>query len=398
VRYRREDHDGSRARASAGIGAIRGSAMQFVRGWIAAVALLCTAFAASPAQAIEVACVEASRYKHIMRIFGNDTARFAAFFRSNPNQLPHPEACRALIVTGGVERFPRGTANQDFVKLAQAIAEGKGWVTTVYLASPGGSIATGLRLGELIRMFWLNTFGVANGRFEYVPDFLGTSGPGSPAAPPPELESGYRDFQAATQSFSRLATDERNARRCVSACTFMHVAGIYRHGDAHFHRGRASDRPKSMTELNDSLQSTETRVLAYFRAMDAGDDAIDAYQHTATETTSSVTPQMMPRYVRDYLKKDCAFPAARPGETVSPSDARRAAKREFPEGFSDIKCIAASNSRERLLQFAKVCPNGCDLQMLFEEAGKRVNALVPGERSNNERQQPRFGPQSYRPR
>src|SRR5689334_7779680 len=111
---------------------------------IAATTIVGAAFGAVPAQAIEVNCVEASRYKHIMRIFGNDNARFAAFFRTTTSQMPHPESCRALIVTGRVNRFERGQENEDFAKLAQALVNGRGWVTTLYLASPGGNITTGL--------------------------------------------------------------------------------------------------------------------------------------------------------------------------------------------------------------------------------------------------------------
>lgn len=375
--------------------------MQSTGHWIAAAALLSVAFGASPARAIEVSCVEASRYKHIMRIFGNDTARFAAFFRADPSKLPHPESCRALIVTGQVMKFDRGSENQDFTKLARVIANGGGWVTTLYLASPGGNVGTGLRLGELTRMFWLNTYAVADGGFEYVPDFLGASGPGSSPHVPPELEAGLRDFQAATQGFSRFTSQDRRSRRCVSACTFLHAAGIYRYGEAHFHRGRrgtsasrgnGDDHETSMSDLVDQLHNVETLMIAFYRKMDAGDGAIDAFQKTATETTSSVMLPMMPRYIGDYLKKQCTNAGRAPSEPVS-----RGAKRDFPDRFADIQCIASSNSRERLLQFAKFCPSGCDISALFQETSKRVSALVPRAPSSKASPQRRYQQERLRP-
>ncbi len=112
-------------------------------------------------------------------------------------------------------------------------------------------------------------------------------------------------------------------------------------------------------------------MVAFYRVMDAGDAAIQAFQSTASETVVPSPVPLMPRYVRDYLKKQCA------AQSRAPQGARRGA--EFPEGGADVECIARSNSRERLTQFAKLCPNDCDPRALFRDASARVRALLPGE-------------------
>ena len=364
-------------------------------------------FAISPAQALNVNCIEASRYKNIFRIFNNDPTRFAAYFGINPRQLPNGETCRALLITGPVDPIPKDGSESDFDRLLGAIRAGRGWVATLYLASPGGNIATGLRLGEITRMFWLNASAVEGGQFDYVPDFIGAAGPGSPPATiPPDLEAGWRDYLAATQPVIHMATNDRQSRRCASACTYLHAAGIYRYGQSYFHRGRRNVRPgrsgapqppeTSMSELLEGLQKTEDRVVAFYRKMDAGDDGIQAFQNTATETTMAATPPPMPRYIADYLKKQCL---SAPQRQNAPRPQLPLAQRPFPDGFADLQCIAASNEHERLSQFAKLCPNDCDRNGLFHEATVRMRALLPDDSTGPQRQDApgqRPGPELYR--
>jgi hypothetical protein len=348
------------------------------RGTLAALSLATLLSAAAPAQAMEVTCIEASRYKHIFRIFDNDPNRFATFFGADPHRLPSPEACRAVVVTGSIDATNEGDRNSDADRLIDAIRQGGGWLSTIYVASPGGNIAMGLKLGELTRMFWLNTNAVENGTFDYVPDFLGSRGPGSDADVPANLQNGYANFVATTQSFAHLQMNEKSSRRCASACTYMHAAGIYRLGSAYFHRGRSGrsseGKDLSMTQVIESLQRSENRIVAFYRTMDSGEEAIQAFQSTASETTLAAPIPMMPRYVGDFLKKQC-------GQSEHASS-----QRAFPAGSADIQCLSAANSRERLLQYGKLCPNGCDHKVLIREALHRASALLPEETS--ERQPP----------
>jgi hypothetical protein len=206
----------------------------------------------------------------------------------------------------------------------------------------------------------------------------------------------------------------------VSACTFIHAAGVYRHGISYFHRGRRITRTNqpgmppqpepSMAELAEGLHKTELRVLAFYRKMDAGDAAIQAFQSTASETTLSASVPLMPRYVGDYLKRYCVSQerqAAMPHEEPSialpqrpPSPQARVplAERAFPASPADIHCISAAHSRERLLQFSKFCPGDCDHRALFQETTKRIRALLPEDMNQPQRQPPAtYAPSNYPP-
>jgi hypothetical protein len=41
--------------------------------------------------------------------------------------------------------------------------------------------------------------------------------------------------------------------------------------------------------------------------------------------------------------------------------------------------LASANSRERRIQFDKLCYDGCDRTTLLKETGKRIRALLPPE-------------------
>src|SRR5262249_14223719 len=142
---------------------------------VAAVLALCvTLMAISQAHAIELRCVEASKYKYLYKIFGDDRQRFAEHLQVDASPPPRPEKCRAAVLTGRIERMtrdtPRGEGDAD--KLLSMISDNQGWFTTLYLGSGGGSIGSGLRLGQLTRMFWLKTRALESTSFEYIPDFF----------------------------------------------------------------------------------------------------------------------------------------------------------------------------------------------------------------------------------
>ena len=62
------------------------------------------------ARALEVQCIEASKYKHLYLIFGNDRRKLLQYLRLNEANLPDAEACRALLVTGPME--PRARSRE----------------------------------------------------------------------------------------------------------------------------------------------------------------------------------------------------------------------------------------------------------------------------------------------
>jgi hypothetical protein len=91
------------------------------------------------AAALEVTWIEASKYKHLYKIFGGDARRFAAYLQIDPGRLPGPEHCRAALVSGKVEP----PAAQDAAKLADIIVQNEGWLATLHLSSTGGSVGSG---------------------------------------------------------------------------------------------------------------------------------------------------------------------------------------------------------------------------------------------------------------
>jgi hypothetical protein len=372
--------------------------------------------ALAPARAaIEVRCIEASQYKYLYRIFDNNPAKVAAFFAVDQHHLPSPETCRAVLVTGQIDNAPGQGAESDFDQLANVIQAGGGWLSTLYLASPGGSVGMGLRLGELTRMFWLNSHAVDGGKFDYVPDFIASVPDGSSAEIPPDLQRGWQDYAAATQSIRHVAIDERRDRRCASACTFMYTGGIDRQGAGYFHRaGSQTDKKEQlMTDLLDNLERAEERIVAFYRQVDAGDAAIATYESTTSATVAPQTVAPYPRYVDDYLSKACAGPKTAGPKTRAPASpglpGRRSertpgflelAEDQAPPGpataagdrpdagapagqsaevdFAAIQCRVGSNTKERLAQFAKLCGSGaCDHHALYHETGERVRELLP---------------------
>ena len=164
--------------------------------WLAGAVALIAAGMFETAAAIDVKCIEESKYKHLYQLFGGDVRKFAAYLDIDQNHLPDPEICRAVLVSGGI-----GGAN-DREKLLDAVVHGKGWLAAVYLNSGGGSVWTGQQLGYIVRAFRLKTFTARNAgnKIFYEPDFaLAPSSPaslapaaakiaGTAAAPPPQPE------------------------------------------------------------------------------------------------------------------------------------------------------------------------------------------------------------------
>ena len=136
-----------------------------------------------------------------------------------------------------------------------------------------------------------------------------------------------------------------------------------------------------MSELVEGLQRTEGLITAFYRQMDAGDAAIQAYESTATQTVAPQTMASYPRYVDDYLTKLCAAPNQRQPASAS----QHSADVSFPA----IQCRTALNTKERLSQFSKLCGTGdCNHAALFHEATERVRALMPAKPGSSQNRNP----------
>lgn len=333
-------------------------------GLLAAALALATCVARHPAQALDIRCIEASRYEFLFQIFGGDAGRFAQYLELDTARPPTPGLCRALLVTGRFEPFRRDNPDDDpdFDRLFRAIADNRGWLAAIYLSSPGGTVGTAMRLAVLTRLFWLKTY-APGGPFLYVPDFLASPDPsaasaepvGLPAANVPRaLAFGWQNYRQAVEGFSRV--DLPNGRRawCASACTYPLVAGIDRHGTPYVHRPRRAATSRgddsgphdpSPVEIDELLQRSARRVIALYRHMDAGDEIVRLYQSTPTAALSPAPMARSPRFVADHMAQVC------PTEVAAPGVGRESAV---------APCVAAAHEKARLRHYATLCGDACD--------------------------------------
>ena len=365
------------------------------------------------AAALEVTCIEASKYKHLYKIFGGDARKFAAYLQIDPGRLPGPEHCRAALVSGKVEP----PAAQDVTKLADIIVQNEGWLATLHLSSTGGSVGAGYQLGFLARSFWLKTTTarVTGTALLYTPDFfvpplgsatapVGTESttPGPAAAPPaPTPEADLAQGWQAYLAEQRKLVPVQASPACISACGLIHAAGIERFGIVRLHRSRYSgedafiDQSRSMTITNEGLMRSEETQVAFYRQMDAGPDFISTFQSTPPETTMPVDVSRYPRYVADYLNARCStdvgqlqrlerqielsiayLTVAQFGPSIKVDRLRGAMQRVREQRSKAEQCVAAAHEKERLAAYDRLCKGGCDRQKLAAMARDRMQELA----------------------
>lgn len=349
-----------------------------LRATTLALVCLMSAAALQSAAALEVKCIEASRYKYLYQIFGGEAHGFAEYLQVGGAQLPDPDMCRAVLVTGVIEPHRHGNPDDDpdFERLAQVIAANRGWLAALYLSSPGGTVGTAMRLAVLTRMFWLKTY-APGGTFFFVPDFLGP--PDFSTAPDeiheltvphlrPAFIAGWKAYAEAVRAHSRVDLPTGRAR-CTSACTYPLVAGVDRFGTPFVHRGRRASAPQrdrsdaeaSIADAIELLQRSEARVVALYRHMDAGEELIRLYQSTATTAVAPAPMTRSPRFLADHLRQVCKVDVNAP----------RAA---FTE--QTAQCIAAAHEKERLRQFTRHCGETCNPAALLRAVRTRLQTIM----------------------
>jgi hypothetical protein len=366
------------------------------RLWGIVLSLVCTAAPCGGASALDVTCIESSKYKYLYRIFGNDRKKFAEFLELDPNRLPNPEYCRAVLVSGTFDVPSAKGAD----KLLAAIGQNQGWLAAIHLASGGGNVATGYQTAFLTRAFWLKTSTVSlNGKnLVYSPDFfvapLPTSGSRLVAEPSPDLglEKGWQDYLAVQKTLPPIAL---SGGGCASACTMPHIAGVDRFGIVLVHRPRFMgkdssgkktfiDQNRSMSATNEALMRSEKMQVAFYNDMDPGTDFVRLFQATPPETLTPVEVSRSPRFVADYINAKCNTDAGQLqrlerqiGFTQNALSSRLYGLWIRAEHLSDAerkireqrgqaeKCVAAAQEKERLAAFAKLCGRACDHQKIM---------------------------------
>lgn len=372
-----------------------------------------------PATALDVTCIEASRYQHLYQLFGGDRATFAAYFQIGANRLPQPEHCRAALVSG-----PIALNTGDLEKLIDVILRNQGWLADLYLSSGGGSIAEGVRLGFLVRAFWLKTRSVnlpKDRPLAYAPDFAVTPfvvNPPAPALPSP-LPSA-EGWQAFVTSARAPPLPLSTGTGCASACGLLHTAGVDRSGDVFVHRPRFSAAPeqhkggpapgasappapnassridisRSMAETDQGLRRSEALNVTFYQQMDAGADFIRTFQATSTLVTTPAMAARFPRFIADFLGAKCETDpeqlqrldiqlrmtmeetAGRTlGLPVTTQPLRLALAAVRDRRIKAEQCVAAAHEKERLAAYDKVCAKGCDSAAVVALANGRWREL-----------------------
>src|SRR5215467_14802203 len=73
--------------------------------------ILANCFPAEPTRAVDIRCIDASKYKYLWQIFENNQQKFAEFLKVSPAQLPAPEMCRAILITGTIGSLATNTSD-----------------------------------------------------------------------------------------------------------------------------------------------------------------------------------------------------------------------------------------------------------------------------------------------
>jgi hypothetical protein len=353
-----------------------------------------TGLVAGSASALDVSCIEASRYRHLYRLFGDDPRAFATYLQIDPARLPGPAMCRAALVSGGID------GPDDTAKLIDFVTQNRGWLASLQLASSGGRVGTGYQLAMITRSFWLKTATVAlsDGKLAYVPDFIVPPNPPLPgAAAPDPMARGWEAYQAALKALPAVTPPQT---RCASACGLIHAAGIERSGLIRVHRSRYSgsstfiDLSKPMAATNEGLMRSEEMQIAFYRQMDAGDEFIRTYQATPPETTTPVPIGRYPRYVADHLNARCKLDAGQLqrlerqiektiadlgsplfGLTVKTDRLRAASRKVHEQRTTAEQCVAAAQERERLAAFERLCAGGCAREHLLAMVDGKIREI-----------------------
>ena len=212
------------------------------------------------AEALEITCIESSRYRHLYQLFGGDPKQLAAFLGLDPATLPRPEHCRAILLSGKVDTRSANDAD----KLLAAIDTNQGWLTVLHLSSNGGIVQTGYQLGFITRLFWLKTqtAPVLGRNLNYTPDFFVP-----PAAASPDTDEEQPDAERIRNWRSYLTTQKGLSPvplgyvGCASACGLIHTAGVDRSGDVRVHRARVGGAGKDeFINLKATMSETDKRL------------------------------------------------------------------------------------------------------------------------------------------
>lgn len=248
------------------------------------------------ASALEFKCVEPSRYKNLLQVFGDNPALLSSYFGLDRTWQPEMNACRALVVTGTIR-------DGDGAALIDNIIRNKGWLDVLYLSFDGVLLQEEIKLAYIIRGFWLKTRIMQAAPFSYVPDFATPWGP--PAANPnvpssaptselSPLNQGLRAF-AKRRDLELPIVGGHNA--CFESCVGAWASGVHR---------RAFPAPPISVPAPAAAAATEIVTarprLALITSLDSGhivspDDP--SWNRPVLAGAAAVLPPAVERLIRD---------------------------------------------------------------------------------------------------
>lgn len=346
---------------------------------LAALAMLLAVLAVPrPATALNFTCVEPSRYRNLLAIFGDDPNLFFSYFGLPRGKLPPTNGCRAILATGDIK-------DGDATALLKEIEAGAGWLAVLYLAADGTNLAEELRMAAIIRAFQLKTRTLRLESQVYGPDFVinwdspvtlgGIQGvPPTAKEDPSPLSRGLRSYLAGRNLSFGLT---RETARCDQGCRTLWHAGINRitlvGGTTPVPQGpdMALNRRRvgalQLMEFN-RLPSPSDPLLAKpleWNSLVPGSTARMLREKCSPEI--SVVEALETRWIETFEAVQKRNYGPTHVETLtSPFDALTRA------GGRMQQCLSAAFESERLKAFEQLCPKGCDQGALTERFTARA--------------------------
>ncbi len=340
------------------------------------------------ALALEFQCIEASKYKSLMRIFQDDPANFSSYFSLPRDQRPPADACRALIATGTI-------AKGDTRKFLEHVSQNKGWLAVIYLSHSGLAAEEEVKLATAIRELGLKTrYPGGTGPARYAPDFASAARlppPSStnawPAVPPPTANPFNRalnDYYQVTQVNLPVPADQN---WCRDGCVSLFLSGVHRYA-----MWKTGSDPQGGVPPTADPQSLRLRAL-WQHHLDTGQNVASgaSVPPLLNMTSSRPTPAFSVQLLRTKCGADIDATAGLQDQIKTTVD--ELSKRNFDrfvridtmmprfETLQKVtarleRCIAGTYERERLAKFKQRCASACEIDRMDEEFGKLAREFI----------------------
>ena len=328
----------------------------------AALTLLSTA----PAPALEIQCIEPSRYKHLLAVFNDDPNLFFSYFGLPRGRLPDMASCRALHVSGTL-------AAGDADALLERVIQGKGWLSVLYLSFEGSNLEEEARIATMVRAFSLKTRAVRSSVYNYTPDFTIRWDPPQPltatsaATPTPreDISPLYHGAKAFLDRRDLRLKLEPDRSHCNDGCRTVWFAGVNRL----FNRPADDAKPPAPPDADVNRRRV---FLTYHIDWNRPPSAPDALSKPLE--WASAAPPATARMLRDTCNPEFAVAETLEGRwgdafdnavrgNLKPRDiaALSAPFEALSRGGARLQqCLAAAYEAERLAAFQRRCTPACD--------------------------------------